>query len=311
MTPRFIPNRSGVHRVACFALYRALLSQCSRLPVGETERRAVDSYIKLTFRQNSNEHSHRLITIALTAGYEAEKLLRASASGDGSSTSRVLSLLSKLPRPKKRASAQSSSRQYGPQPRPSHTPERYPGADPILARPRLTVPGIRKIPRLVNACNYPLLRIKKPQPRSVSRIIRQKIERKQRWLDAYARLQGNDLREARAEDTWDALVSKAQLLEQGHSETGSNESPSSPLKKDDAKYAHSVTANLEYINSKLRQDTAQKTELARKFLDIIDQERVLAAKEKEERAQARHQRYLERMRLQGGPEGEGQDGPLP
>ncbi|KAI9884381.1 MAG: hypothetical protein M1823_003835 [Watsoniomyces obsoletus] len=91
-----LPKRSGVHRRAGLALYRALLRQTRHVPVPDERRNALQGFVRRSFRQNRNVDSLQLVTKGFNAGYEALDLLRASVLGNTSSTTRILSLLSKL-----------------------------------------------------------------------------------------------------------------------------------------------------------------------------------------------------------------------
>lgn len=90
---------------------------------------------------------------------------------------------------------------------------RHPGAEPILSRPRSSVAGQRQVPKLVNARGIPFLRIKKPQPQNLSRIIRYKLRFKDKLIERRDRLLVETLF-AKDEEDWDRLITGQPLTEQ-------------------------------------------------------------------------------------------------
>lgn len=82
---------------------------------------------------------------------------------------------------------------------------RHPDAEPILSRPRLSVAGNRHIPKLITARGVPFLRIKKPQPQNLSRIIRYKLRFKDKLVERRDRLLVDTLF-AKDEEDWDRLL---------------------------------------------------------------------------------------------------------
>lgn len=85
------------------------------------------------------------------------------------------------------------------------TRERHPNAEPILSRPRPFVSGKRHIPVLVSARGVPFLRIKKPQPMNLTRMIRFKLAFKDKLIERRERLLIDSLF-AKDEEDWDRLV---------------------------------------------------------------------------------------------------------
>lgn len=90
---------------------------------------------------------------------------------------------------------------------------RHPDAEPILSRPRRSVAGQRQVPKLVNARGIPFLRIKKPQPQNLSRIIRYKLRFKDKLIERRDRLLVETLF-AKDEEDWDRLLAGQTLTEQ-------------------------------------------------------------------------------------------------
>ena len=82
---------------------------------------------------------------------------------------------------------------------------RHPDTQPILSRPNATISGRRRIPVLVNARGVPFLRIKKPQPQNLSRVIRTKLENRWKRIVRRDRLE-QVIAQGMEEDYWDELV---------------------------------------------------------------------------------------------------------
>lgn len=137
---------------------------------------------------------------------------------------------------------------------------RHPNAEPILSRPRPVVSGRRRVPVLVNARGIPFLRIKKPQPQNLSRVIRNKLGRRWGWIERRDRLEIEKLF-AKDEDYWDSLV-------------GDKESPS---------WADAVVESIRDVLTKISESDKKVKELAEKMWNIVLAEKELAEKEEAER----------------------------
>lgn len=110
---------------------------------------------------------------------------------------KIVSSSSRLsPRQKKKAENKAFQRQ---------TMFCHPDTEPILSRPRPTVSGQRRIPVLVNARGVPFLRIKKPQPQSLSRYLRYKLAFKSKLIQRRDRLLIDALF-AKDEEDWNRLI---------------------------------------------------------------------------------------------------------
>ncbi|KAL4953886.1 hypothetical protein BDW69DRAFT_148441 [Aspergillus filifer] len=215
-----VPKYSSVHRFACLTLYRALLRRCNDLRQTAPQLVSAQSHIKKRFRKYKRLESPSQTANALKAGYEALDLLHSASRGNANDTGIILSILDEVQSVKQRKrEAQKMLAAARPVKQPSlkevkaeknrqiqrETDRRHPEATSILARPRPVVSGRRRVPVLVNASGIPFLRIKKPQPKNLSRFIRRKMERRQKVLDRQQRLEwevlfGGD------EDQWDLLT---------------------------------------------------------------------------------------------------------
>ena len=64
-----------------------------------------------------------------------------------------------------------------------------------------------RVPTLVSACRFPMLRFQKPQPKNLSRVLRDKIIQRNRRYQNIAQLEG-DVVVAEREDAWDRLLAR-------------------------------------------------------------------------------------------------------
>ena len=76
----------------------------------------------------------------------------------------------------------------------------------LAVRPYAHVTGARRVPVLASANGIPFLRLTKPQPTALSRVLRQKLARRMDTFHARIELQNYWLPLARQEDEWDALL---------------------------------------------------------------------------------------------------------
>ncbi|EED24264.1 DNA repair protein (Rad1), putative [Talaromyces stipitatus ATCC 10500] len=156
---------------------------------------------------------------------------------------------------------------------------RHPDAEPILSRPRPFVAGQRQIPKLVSARGVPFLRIKKPQPQNLSRIIRYKLRFKDKLVERRERLLIDTLF-AKDEEDWDRLIEgqpvTPRVIHAHHPirwiEGSWMESPLECYKK-------AFYDNIEFEK--------KQQELAEKMWEVVLAERKLAAEEEEEAKEAR------------------------
>ena len=141
------------------------------------------------------------------------------------------------------------------------TARRHPDATPILSRPRPVVSGKRRIPVLVNARGIPFLRIKKPQPKFLSGIIRKKLQ--QRWKRIERRDALNyELLVARDEDLWDILTTR----------------------REPVTWFEAVDSSLKEVNRLIKESDYKNKELAEAMWKVVLAERKLAAEEESQRS---------------------------
>jgi hypothetical protein len=71
----FVPARSSRHRLACLALYRALVREGQRVPLPDDvlasgTTHPIKHLVRRQFRRNKGDVSKRLVYSALSAGYK-------------------------------------------------------------------------------------------------------------------------------------------------------------------------------------------------------------------------------------------------
>ncbi|KAE8375123.1 hypothetical protein BDV26DRAFT_268480 [Aspergillus bertholletiae] len=270
MHKSIVPRKSGVHRFACLALYRALLRQCTKLPNTAPELSTCKPLIQQKFQRYRKLQSPSQTVNALKAGYEALDLLHSASQGNQHNANRIVKLISDTRLIKQRESAlqrelskkelkplsQKQQRTSESQRLQDQTARRHPDATPILSRPRPVVSGKRRVPVLVNARGVPFLRIKKPQPKNLSGVIRSKLEKRWKRIERRDRLD-RELLFANDEDTWDSLT------------TGSESDT----------WAKGVKDALWNLNQQIQDSDKKNVELAEAMWNVVLAERKLAAEE--------------------------------
>ncbi|EDU40263.1 Complex1-LYR-1 multi-domain protein [Pyrenophora tritici-repentis] len=206
--PQYLPpNKLTQHRVAAIALYRALLSRCSSDALPNNDNRvSLRNTIRNKFRRNRKIQSPYQLGLSFKAGYETLDRLDASAAGDETSTKLLAQLISQLPpalirappiRPRRQASSTPPKERLACLP-----PERA----VLNVRPYAKTSGPRHVPVLASANGTPFLRLTKPQPPALSRILRQRLQRKTDLFDAKVLLNNWWLPTCRQEDKWDDFL---------------------------------------------------------------------------------------------------------
>ncbi|KAG0649635.1 hypothetical protein D0Z07_3661 [Hyphodiscus hymeniophilus] len=192
------------------ALYRALLEQCTRVPLPNDLPLAgpvnpLKHLIRKRFKKDVPISSPRLAVNALKVGYAAEQLLRIAGDGSSPALSKVHTLL------RLRASRSTASRLICKLPPPRETPDRvgpYPGAPKLLdvrPLPLEQLSGRRHVPGLTHANGYPFLRTRKPQSPFLSRVLREKIAVKDKRHKKMQNLD-TEVDHAKNEASWEKLI---------------------------------------------------------------------------------------------------------
>ncbi|KAB5543105.1 hypothetical protein GE09DRAFT_238246 [Coniochaeta sp. 2T2.1] len=311
MPSLYVASRNSRHRTACFALYKALIQQAVRVPLPDDVLRApglegpvhpIKHLVRKSFRRNKNDTSPRLVISALRNGYKFLDLLTSAQSPSTPEYESIHTFLQQRLLHKQTALTARSLRPPPPPP-PSSAPNpttiplltRVSGPDEIRPRYEPTIrprplselggTGIRRVPVLEKANLFPFLRLTKPQPRIVSRIILQKTKRMTKVVLALQSIVEETKEAAEYEDQWEEIL-----------ETGGPPQPAWAGRRE-KKPGPSFTAAV-------KQDTYDlRTRLARLRLDdhargtalqkLVMEEKRLAQKEKEERLEAKRK---ERMR---------------
>lgn len=267
-----IPRRSGVHRIAAVALYRALLSQCRAAPITAHQRDEVQNIVRNRFKQAQHSHSIRRLKVAFEAGYQAIDQLDAAVAGNDESKSYILSLLERAPAKVKlppatrivptkptRAQAETSETENSQEPKRS-----------ILDRPipleQLT--GRRHVPVLFSANRIPVLRIKKPQPASLSGVIRKRLEQRQARLDRKDRLNEEKILASR-EDEWDDLVEQE----------GQNFEAAMMREHGEPRWTSAITGALYEVEQQMQEEKERRRVMVEKMQAVVDRETELFKQE--------------------------------
>ncbi|KAI1092065.1 hypothetical protein F5B19DRAFT_238788 [Rostrohypoxylon terebratum] len=335
MPPSFlIPARNSRHRIACFALYRALLKQVPSVQLPDNLVRAwgpgnpIKHLIRRAFRRNITDTSPRIVFPALKAGYQMLALLKA-ASPPSVQWARNLnheSIITFLrARLKERNKTLEAKELHPPNsrnpPKPSTAPRKEtipllvnvtpaptpenPKPNPVYATPSRPRPaselggsGRRHIPRLDMASDLPFLRTKKPQPPVLSRVLTQKIKKRVLRYDTVGEFWDYSMPEAELEDMWEKDVS-ALLKKHQVADPGENDRPSERFQSTLKRHG------IDYILGKLNEERLDAVARADAMRRLIEEETALAEQEKKERLREKRRAQRERRAAREGAATEG------
>lgn len=150
-----------------------------------------------------------MFTLAFADDNQTVDKLDASTANDASGAGTLSRLIATLPRG---LTSAAPSRRPSPPPSPLHQFGRprldvLPPERAVLNnRPYAQVTGQRQVPRIASANGIPFLRLTKPQPAALSRVLRQKLARRVERFHRRVELQNYWLPLARQEDEWDELI---------------------------------------------------------------------------------------------------------
>ncbi|KAI4114379.1 MAG: hypothetical protein LQ345_004822 [Seirophora villosa] len=299
MRGSFTPLTSGVHRSACFALYRALLRRSQQvLPPASTKLFAQRT--KGVFRTNAKARSHAAIRAALDTGYST---LRDLTSRQSLVLSQLLASSHPPDTPTQAAPKQQRSpATAGTQPKtlkhPSFDTGRrwpHPAAKPVLDGLLPPPPAkLRRVPNLVNANHIPFLRFKKPQSPFLSYIIRKKTVEREKRVDRMQALE-KQLEKAEDEDEWDKIL-------RDHHQISTDDNGT--------RWATATREALNDVKQVHQNNTVKRMEVAQRMFDIYQEESKLADKERLERRDRRHQAYKARRKERKEREASGAAGQI-
>jgi hypothetical protein len=164
---------------------------------------------------------------------------------------------------------------------------RHPGSKPILDRPLPLSEirgGTRRVPNLVTAHGIPFLRYSKPQPISLSRVIRQKVLwNEKNWIRRGVLEEKIIL--AEFEDEWD------RILEREHGITDADPEDATATFSEPS-WTEEFHNNEAAIFEAIRARDAKCAEIGEKMWEIVKQEKALKRLEKTERRVARKEMEL-------------------
>lgn len=126
------------------------------------------------------------------------------------------------------------------------------------------------MPQLIETSGFPFLRIGKPMSRGHSRVLRQKVERRQARSAEMLELQGQGKAEAKLEDEWEEAMEK---LLPSRERQRSREPPGNT-------YVESVWKNVNVIAEKLVTEHSDRLARAKAMWKIVEAETELAEEER-------------------------------
>ena len=278
-----VPRHVSAHRISAIALYRALLHQTRAVPLPAQSQKELQNVVRNRCKQSIHLHSYQRLKLAFQAGYEALDHLDAAVAGDEQSTSYIAELLAKAPtkvkadppapilpkrksKEKKEIDISTAMARSSPAAKPSTTE--------LFSRPHplSQLSGKRRVPVLFSANSIPILRIKKPQPESLSGFIRHRIEQRQRRHDRKHWLM-EQIQFARYEDLWDEIVER---------EVG--------VRDDDGReltWAEEFEVAKNQVDWLIRLEGKKNVAMAAKMQGIVDRETEMFERERAERKEAK------------------------
>ncbi|EFQ31406.1 hypothetical protein CGRA01v4_10971 [Colletotrichum graminicola] len=300
MPSQFIPARSSRHRVACIALYRALIREARAIPLPDDVLRKgtqnpIPRLVQKAFARNRTEASYRIVFSALGTGYNFLNLFKAAQTPDSKEHSQIIAHL----RDKKLRDAKSEAGKPPPRPPRPAKPKWPPllqkvseeDEPPAYVSPRFPVPrehltGTRHVPYVaVTSEGISFLRQKKPQDPSVGLYVRRKTRIKRRAMDLMLGSSREDMPWAAQEDRWEEIV-KQEMLEARRRETWEagraswgkqREAPDRLLQPES--YGQSVTETWKFARQTLQDLMANEAARVRAFVDIRKAEAAMLEEE--------------------------------
>ncbi|KAJ6438906.1 ubiquitin-conjugating enzyme [Purpureocillium lavendulum] len=306
----FVPAREPRHRAAALALYRALVRSARQVPlpgdvVGAPARTIpmgpIADGVRTCFVRNRAYTSLRLVYASMAAGYKFLAVLaraRDAASPDNAQlVAHLRTRSSSVAAQTSPSSAAGASRRrkpaHVPEPRPEPLivntaaeghPPRY--ASSTLPRPHSTLDAAglpRRVPSLCSTADgQPFLRMAKPQPRALSRMVGRKDRIFQRKIYKIVEIDEDLVPAAVLEDQWDGLVAEQMRREGVRDATATLVMDASAARGGGPKASYSWSVQLarlwwEWQVERTWQDwTARGTALNQ----LVEEERALAERER-------------------------------
>ncbi|KAK5996589.1 hypothetical protein PT974_01926 [Cladobotryum mycophilum] len=291
---KFVAAQSSRHRTAALALYRALVRTASRVPLPQEVQKPAPvggplvQIVRKRFAKNTPYTSYRLIYAAMTAGYKFLSLLTKAQTPDSPEYHQVVNHLQGLHRTSEASRSAAPQRTRKPPTLPSE-PLLINTAQPwetpkytsnILPRPKSSLPKYRKVPSLcTTADSQPFVRILKPQPRALSRMVGRKGRIFTNRIMSIMETDEDLVPEAALEDEWDNLM--VDLMEKEKREH-QHEHEGRALELDDPKETFSWSVQLTRLWWEWKIETTWEDWIARgdALQELVEKEEILLAQEK-------------------------------
>jgi hypothetical protein len=139
---------------------------------------------------------------------------------------------------------------------------------------------VRRLPVLIGANGYPFIRVKKPQPEYLNRVLRDKIERKSVRLERVIEFGGERLDLAVEEQEWDERL--------GLSGRG------------EGNWQKVLVEEAQRVGVQMQNESVRTGELGRRMTEVVDRERAVWEQErraeKREKARVRRQKWRRKRR---------------
>ena len=127
----------------------------------------------------------------------------------------------------------------------------------------------------------PFLLYSKPQPQSLGRLLRQKIAWQLKKWDQRTKLTEETIPLGVCEDAWDALVASQKKAEGHSNRTSVPENRGNAISADSTSWNSAPQFAEMSLGDKIRSFERRNLETGRRMFEILKQEKVLAANEKE------------------------------
>ena len=145
----------------------------------------------------------------------------------------------------------------------------------LNVRPYATTSGLRHVPILASANGVPFLRLTKPQPPALSRILRQRLQRKQELFDIKIILSNWWLPMCKDEDVWDELIN-ARLKK----------------REDTVRWTDAIRLSERENYEAYERDQQKDRDITKKMQRIVDEETKLALEEGQTIVRGRRRRPI-------------------
>ncbi|KAM0702635.1 hypothetical protein Q7P35_010066 [Cladosporium inversicolor] len=277
-----VPRHVSAHRISAIALYRALLHQSRAVPLPAQSQKDLQNVVRNRCKQSIHLHSYQRLRLAFQAGYEALDHLDAAVAGDKKSTSYIAELLAKAPAKVKadppapvlsKRKSKVKNKSDSSTATTSSPPVTKPSTTELFSRPHplSQLSGKRRIPVLFSANSIPILRLKKPQPQTLSGFIQHRITQRQRRHDRRHWLT-EQIRFAQYEDLWDEIVEREVGVADGEEE---------------ATWAEEFEIAKQDVDWLIRLEGKKNVAMAARMQGVVDRETERFERERMERKEAR------------------------